>query len=118
MTSATSRSADLRDVVDAGSLLPDDRLSEYAVDGLTPSSVVAPRTVEELSDLLRVASERGLRVVPWGGGTKMGLGNPPAAVDLVVVMTSLDGLIAHEAADLTVSVQAGITLASLQKRAC
>ena len=116
MTSATSRSADLRDVVDAGSLLPDDRLSEYAVDGLTPSSVVAPRTVEELSDLLRVASERGLRVVPWGGGTKMGLGSPPAAVDLVVVMTSLDGLIAHEAADLTVSVQAGMTLASLQKR--
>lgn len=103
-------------MVDAQSLLPENRLAEYAVDGVTPSAVAMPRSVEELSNLLRVASERGLRVVPWGGGTKIGLGNPPAAVDLVVVMTSLDGLIAHEAADLTVSVQAGMTLASLQKR--
>ena len=116
MARVTSESPDLRSVVDEATLLPDDRLAEYAVDGVTPSVVAVPRSIEELSNLLRAASERGLRVVPWGGGTKMGLGNPPAAVDLVVVMTSLDGLKAHEAADLTVSVQAGMTLASLQER--
>ena len=49
-----------------------------------------------------------------GGGTQMGLGNPPSAADVVVLTTSLNELIAHEAADLTVSVQAGMTLASLQ----
>ena len=102
-------------MVDTQSFLPDHRLAEYAVDGVTPSVVVAPQNVDELSNLLRVASERGLRVVPWGGGTKMALGNPPSGVDVVVLTTSLNGLIAHEAADLTVSVQAGMTLASLQE---
>ena len=116
MTSATSRPADLHGAVDETILLPEERLADYTVDGVTPSVVAVPRSVEELSDLMRIASERGLRVVPWGGGTQMTLGNPPSAVDLVIAMTSLDGLIAHEAADLTVSVQAGMTLASLQER--
>ena len=107
---------DFRDAVDAEALLPEERLGDYCVDGATPSVVVAPRTVEELSDVLRLASDSGLRVVPWGGGTKMNMGNPPSAVDVVVLTTSLDGLIAHEAADLTVSVQAGMPLAALQER--
>ena len=116
MTSPTARSADLHGAVDETILLPEERLVDYTVDGVTPSAVAAPRSVEELSGLLRIVSERGLHVVPWGGGTQMALGNPPSAVDLVIAMTSLDGLIAHEAADLTVSVQAGMTLASLQER--
>ena len=44
------------------------------------------------------------------------MGNRPSAVDVVVLTTSLNGVIAHEAADLTVSVQAGMTLANLQER--
>ncbi len=103
-------------MIDSQSLLPEDRLSDYSVDGVIPSAVVAPRTIEELAELMRLASDRGLSVVPWGGGTKMGLGNPPSAVDVVILTTSLNGLISHEAADLTVAVQAGMSLASLQER--
>ena len=116
MTSATSKPPNLQDVIDAQSFLPEDRLADYSVDGVTPSAVVAPRTVRELAEVLRLASEAGLRVVPWGGGTKMGLGNPPSAMDVVILTTSLNGLISHESADLTVAVQAGMSLASLQER--
>ena len=116
MTPATSSSTDLRGLIEETTLLPEDSLADYTVDGVVPSAVAVPRSVEELSGLMRVASERGLRVVPWGGGTKMSLGNPPSSIDLVVAMTSLNGLIAHAAADLTVSVQAGMTLGGLQER--
>ena len=116
MTQATSRPMDLHSVVDASSLLPHNRLHDYAIDGVTPRAVVAPKSVDELSDLLRVASEGRMRVVPWGGGSRMGLGRTPSAVDVVILTTSLGGLIAHEAADLTVSVQAGMTLDALQAR--
>ena len=100
--------------MDEAVLLSPERLSEYAVDGVEPAAVAMPRSVEEVSRLMRSASEQGLRVVPWGGGSQMALGNPPLAVDMAMALTRLDGPITHEAADLTVTAPAGVTLASFQ----
>ena len=48
--------------------------SEDAVDGVTPSFVAEPGSIEETSELMRLANDEGLTVAPRGGGTKMGWG--------------------------------------------
>jgi glycolate oxidase FAD binding subunit len=88
---------------------PDD-----AVAGVLPQRVIEPGTEQELAAVLRCANDRGLAVIPRGGGTKLGWGNPPSRVDLVLSTTRLNRLIQHAWADLTVTVQAGCTVALLQ----
>jgi glycolate oxidase FAD binding subunit len=87
----------------------------YAVDGIVPQAMTCPASVEELSEIMKLASAEGLAVVPWGGGTKIGLGNIPARVDLVVGLARLRRVIDHEPADLTATFQGGAPLAEVQE---
>jgi glycolate oxidase FAD binding subunit len=86
-----------------------------AVDGVQPELVVEPTTVEEASEVLRTASQQGKRVVCRGGGSKLGWGNPPSAVDLVVSTTRLDRVLEHAEGDLIVRSEAGVRLDALQE---
>jgi glycolate oxidase FAD binding subunit len=85
------------------------------VDGVVPTRVAEPRTAGELAECLSWARAAGLKVTPRGGGTKLGWGNPPRACDLVVSTKRLDEVLDHAWADLTVVVQAGCRVATLQK---
>ena len=87
----------------------------YAVDGLEPKGVVFPNTIEEMSSLLSAADRDGKAVVPWGGGTAMGLGNRALGCDLVISTSRLNRVLDYEPSDLTVVVEAGITLGTLQE---
>jgi glycolate oxidase FAD binding subunit len=87
-----------------------------AVDGVWPSLVVEPGTIEETSEVMKLASREGLAVSPRGGGTKMGLGNPPREVDLVLSTARMDEVIEHVPGDQIVRVQAGLRLEDLQER--
>jgi glycolate oxidase FAD binding subunit len=89
---------------------------EDAVDGMTPSVVVEPGTVEEISEVMKLANREGLAVSPRGGGTKMGLGNPPREVDLILSTARMNQVIEHVPGDQIVRVQAGIKLQDLQKK--
>jgi glycolate oxidase FAD binding subunit len=86
-----------------------------AVDGVQPETVVEPTTLEEASQVLRTATEQGKRVVCLGGGSKLGWGNPPAAVDLLVSTARLDGVLEHAEGDLIVRAEAGVRLDALQE---
>ena len=86
----------------------------HEVDGLRPSFVVSPRTVEEVSALLAAVDTHDAAVIPWGGGLHIGLGNAPSRYDVALRMGALDGVIEYEPADLVVTVQAGITIGALQ----
>src|SRR5262245_20398935 len=87
----------------------------YAVSGLTPSLVAAPGSVEELAQVLAAAQEAGIAVVPWGGGTRQRMGRPLAASQgfLAVRTQRLARVVEYEPADLTISVEAGISMAKL-----
>jgi glycolate dehydrogenase FAD-binding subunit len=87
----------------------------YAVQGIVPSCVVAPGSLEELAAVMRVAHERRAAVVPWGGGTQQNIGNPPERVDLVVRTERLSRVLMHEPDDLTISVEAGMTMGALHE---
>ena len=89
--------------------------SEDAVDGVEPSLVVEPGTVEETSEVMKLASREGLAVSPRGGGTKMGFGNPPREIDLILSTARMDQIIEHVPGDQIVRVQAGLRLQDLQK---
>jgi glycolate oxidase FAD binding subunit len=78
------------------------------------AQVVAPETPEVLARELSLAAGSGLGVAPVGGGTQMGLGNPPTRRDLVLKTKNLDRILAYSPEDLTVRVEAGITLQALQ----
>src|SRR5512142_3199139 len=88
-------------------------LSAAAVDGVTPRWVVRPRSLQQVAQVLAVAGEDGLGVVPRGSGSALEYGRPPARVDLVLDMRALDAIVEWNPEDLTISVHAGLTLGAL-----
>jgi glycolate oxidase FAD binding subunit len=85
-----------------------------ALDGVPVDRVARPGSVEEASQVLRAAAADGLAVAFRGGGSKLGLGNPPERADLLVSTAGLDQVLEHAAGDLVVRVQAGVRLDDLQ----
>lgn len=90
-------------------------LACYAVDGKSPSILCVPREVEHVSAALRICAETEASVIPWGGGTAVGLGNITRRVQVVIALERLDKLIEHDDANLTATTQAGMKVAALQK---
>ncbi len=75
----------------------------------------APTSAEALAEFLATC-DRGNRPVRIdGGGTLSGMGATAIAGSAVVSTSKLTKLIAHERADLTASVQAGMTLRAFAK---
>ena len=89
---------------------------EDAVDGVTPSFVAEPGSIEETSELMKLASEEGLTAAARGSGTKMSLGNPPGNLDLILSTARMNEIIEHTPGDQVVRVQAGLLLQDLQEQ--
>jgi glycolate oxidase FAD binding subunit len=83
------------------------------IDGVGPIPVTRPASVPEVGDLVRQAATRSEAVFPLGGRTMLGIGNPPGRAGVGIDLTSLSGVIDYPARDMTITVQAGITLARL-----
>jgi glycolate oxidase FAD binding subunit len=84
-----------------------------AVAGAQPSLVVDPGSEQDVAKVLKLANAAGLAVIPRGGGTKLEWGNPPLRADVILSMARLNRVLEHAWADLTVSVEAGCTMAKL-----
>lgn len=86
----------------------------FAVDGVAPALCVRPASQDEVSSVMGACAEAAAAVIPWGGGTAMGLGNRPARADVAVVLDRLTRVVEFDAANLNVTVEAGTRLADLQ----
>jgi glycolate oxidase FAD binding subunit len=89
-----------------------------AADGISrllPQFIAEPKDEKQLAAALSVANEAGIPVVPRGGGTKLDWGNPPKTAQLILSTARLNRIVEHAWADLTVTVEAGCTLQSLQE---
>lgn len=86
-----------------------------AVSGLQPQLVLEPTTERQLAAALRLANESKLAVIPRGGGTKLAWGNPPSRAALILSSARLNRVLEHAWADLTVTVEAGCTVQTLQQ---
>jgi len=80
-----------------------------------PRYVVEPQDEWQLSAVLAFANEAALSVIPRGGGTKLDWGNPPKSAEVILSTARLNRIVEHAWADLTVTVEAGCTLQSLQQ---
>ena len=89
---------------------PDD-----AVLGVAPRLVVEPESVPDAAEALRALAGDRLSVAFVGGGTDLGLGATPAALDAVVRTARLRRLVEHAPSDQIVVVEAGMPLAELQR---
>ena len=81
------------------------------VDGISVDRVVRPASVTELSSLM---SDSKAAVVPMGSGTQMHFGNPLRAADCIVDLTGLSRITTYNPAELTIHVEAGVTLGEIQ----
>jgi glycolate oxidase FAD binding subunit len=104
----------LQSIVGAPHLLTGVDLSPYVVEGRTPEAAVFPGTVDEVRAVVSLAAEAEVPVIAWGGGTAAAAGMPAARSGLVLGLRRLDRILEHEPGDLTVTVEAGRTVADLQ----
>ncbi len=87
----------------------------YTLDGLSPSSVEKPNSLEELSTCLSKVHDSNLSAVPWGGGTRIGVGNIPSSYDTAIDLSGFQGEIEHVPGDMTVVANAGVTIGTLNE---
>ncbi|MGH7322327.1 MAG: FAD-binding oxidoreductase, partial [Candidatus Rokuibacteriota bacterium] len=87
----------------------------FVVEGRVPRAVVFPATAEETARVVAAAASADVAVIPWGGGTQMGLGAPPRDGAVTIVTRRLARVVEHEPGDLTATVEAGLTMDALQQ---
>jgi glycolate oxidase FAD binding subunit len=90
--------------------------AEDAIDGVVPLRVALPESPEDLARLLADASGARQPTVLRGSGSKLGWARLADRIDLVIGTAKLDRLVAHRHGDMTVTVQAGMPLATLNRR--
>lgn len=88
---------------------------EDVVAGVRPQLVVEPGNEEEVAAVLALADKEGLRVLIRGGGIQLALGSPPTGADILLSTARLNQIIEHVPQDLTVTVEAGLRLTTLQE---
>jgi len=91
-------------------------MDQYAVDNLKPKAVIFPRNVKEVSEVVNVANRENLSIVPWGSGSKIGMGNVPSRLDLVMASSRMDHMLDVDTANLTITVEAGVKFRDIQAR--
>jgi glycolate oxidase FAD binding subunit len=85
------------------------------IDGVGPMTVERPTSVAELCAIVRRCADTNTAIYPVGGGTMLDYGMPPARPGIALSTTALNQIIDYPARDLTITVQAGITMQKLQE---
>jgi glycolate oxidase FAD binding subunit len=86
----------------------------YALDGRVPEAVVQPASTEEVREALDVCRGYEAPGVVWGGGTHIGIGNPMPSYRWAMDMRALSRLVDYAPGDVVVTVEAGMSLSTLQ----
>jgi glycolate oxidase FAD binding subunit len=73
-----------------------------------------PESVDELRQVVREAASGNFAIYPQGGATALGYGGSPSRPGVAIDLRSLNQVVDYPHADMTITVQAGITAASLQ----
>ena len=63
-----------------------------SVDGVDVAATVRPGDGEALGAAVAAIARLGLAALPRGGGTAMGLGNPPRRADVLISTAALTGV--------------------------
>lgn len=83
-------------------------------DGVVAVERASPASLDELRDLVRAAARERVAIYPQGGRTSLDYGNPPARPGLALDTRGLARTVDYPASDMTVTVEAGLTIGALQ----
>ena len=87
-------------------------MSERSIDGLTVPER-RPANIAEAGEIIRESAARGEAIYPVGGGTALDDGLPPSRPGTALNLSKLDAIVDYPARDLTVTVEAGLTMQAL-----
>ena len=90
-------------------------LEAYKIDGVTPKIAVQPENAGQTANIVRIAVDEKLGVIPCGARSAMCVGMPPTEYDVALDMTRVTGIANYDPGDLTISVNAGMPLAQLER---
>ncbi len=72
-----------------------------------PDGVIAPRSTEEVSGVVKVCNEYGIPIVPRGSGTNLSAGTTPTEGGVVLIFKHMNRILEIDEENLTVTVQPG-----------
>lgn len=112
----------LRGIVGAANVLTEGDLTAYEQDWRKRErgkalAVVRPGSTAEVAQVVKACASAGTRIVPQGGNTGMVVGSTPDAsgTQIVLSLQRMAQVRALDAANLTVTVEAGCVLQNLQE---
>ncbi len=83
---------------------------------VSPSPLtIAPPSIAEVCEVMKLASSEGWAVVPAGAMTWLDAGEPLQRVNIILNTRRLNRIIEHEPADLVAIAEAGVTLKDLNE---
>jgi glycolate oxidase FAD binding subunit len=91
-----------------------EKRSAFAVDQLIPKAVVFPLDAKQVAGVVAFANRENLAIIPRGSGTKMGMGNPPRRLDLILSTSRMNRMIDMDTANLTLTAEAGVKFKDIQ----
>ena len=114
----------LRQIVGDAHVLTEGDLSAWENDWRKRAqgkalAVVRPASTAEVAAVVKACAAAGTSIVPQGGNTGLSMGSTPDAsgTQLVLSLTRMQAVRALDAANLTITVEAGCILQSLQQAA-
>ena len=90
-------------------------VSRFQAAGIVPQCVVRPSSISEVSSIVHAAQEADVALVPVGNATHLDIGWPPRRYDAALSTQALDRIVAHDVGDMTITAEAGVTLAALER---
>ena len=80
-----------------------------------PSAVLAPRSVDEISYIVRKAGEHGVCLIPHGGGSSVTGASAPRNGCVLLTLSRMRRVLDFNHEDLIVTVEAGLLLSELEE---
>ena len=124
MTANTDFLESLRQITGPAHVLHDGDLSAYTQDWRKrvqgkALAVVRPASVDEVAAIVKACFAAGVSLVPQGGNTGLAVGSVPdkSGTQVVLSLQRMNAVRALDAANLTVTVEAGCILQNLQQAA-
>ena len=90
--------------------------ASFIVDGMKPQRVLRPDSIGQVSAMLAECHAAGESVIPWGGGTRMHVGNVPSRYTTAMDLRGVEPGIEHEPGDLTLVTGSSATIASIEEK--
>lgn len=92
-----------------------NKIKSSLITDKNPDYLIYPENELALSEIVTFASNNKQKIIICGNGTKLDWGGLVTQADLVISTRNLDRIIEHAVDDLTLTVEAGVTLKQIQK---